>query len=71
MIAEKEGLGTWTFAYIGANPEAWAQNMGQSQYNVRVYDLQDQGANMEKASGAVSKFRMEAAPQSKDFFKEN
>lgn len=71
MIAEKEGLGTWTFAYIGANPDAWALRMGQTKYNVREYNLEDQGVNMEKASGAVSNFRAGAAPQSKAFFKDN
>ncbi|OXA54909.1 putative RNA-directed DNA polymerase from transposon X-element [Folsomia candida] len=57
MIRKKESLGTWTFAYIGENPDGWASQMGQSKHNVIVYDLQNQGSNMEKASNAVAKFR--------------
>ena len=53
IIAERTARGTWTFAYIGENPERWARETGASVRNTAQYQHSDPRASFAAASEGI------------------
>jgi hypothetical protein len=71
IIGSRETQGDWTFVYIGASPDAWAQDMGLAAQNVAAYDANAPAASFRRLSESTSRFRRKAARASSDFLKQN
>ena len=67
IIAERTARGTWTFAYIGENPERWARETGTSVRSTAQYDHGNPQASFDIARRQTSAYRASDAAQSKDF----
>ena len=70
LISELEGSGTWTFAYLGANQDAWAATAGMNLkgMNVANYDVHDTMRAMRATAFGTVSLGLSAAGQSTAFY---
>lgn len=72
LITEKQAEGNWTFAFLGANQDAWgvAQAIGVPQASSVNYSATPQGTRsaMAAARGATVSYASSSAPSSRSFF---
>lgn len=69
LIAEREKQGNWTFVYLGANPEAFARDIGLPQRNTKAYNPQKPLDMFVQTSAGLTQYRVSHARMSKDFWK--
>jgi hypothetical protein len=70
MIKEKEGTKRWTFAYLGANQDAWAVgvSMGIPQKNAQPYDPAQLPQTFTKLSKSTAQYMAASTRATTDFF---
>lgn len=72
LIAECEKAGNWTFVFLGANQDAWAnaQNYGFAQQNVTNFNATDKGImrTMQVMAGNTSMYASTSSLSTKSFY---
>ena len=68
LITEREARGDWTFAYLGAAPDRWAEESGMSAYSAAKFSDADPRASFRAASAATRRLRMSKQRSSRAFF---
>jgi hypothetical protein len=70
LIAQKEVLGNWTFVYLGANQDAWAeaQSMGFAAGNVANYKTANMGSVMRGLVGSTRMYAASARMSTSNYF---
>lgn len=68
IIQERTARGTWTFTYLGEQPEKWARLTGTHVGNVGAYNHQAPGQSFVQAAGATASLRSTPAVQSSGFY---
>jgi Mg-chelatase subunit ChlD len=68
LIARKEAEGCWTFAYLGVEPEQWADRMGVGRGGSAQYLADDPTVSFSLMSDATRSFRLSDAMQSREFY---
>ncbi|KKM24356.1 hypothetical protein LCGC14_1605890 [marine sediment metagenome] len=72
LVKEMEGKG-WTFAYLGANQDAWAvaESIGVAKASAMNYDPTSKGTSkaIRRAASATSSYMANDSQQTSDFFK--
>lgn len=73
LIATKETLGNWTFVYLGANQDAWAEasKMGIHTANAVNYSTAHMGATMCYTADATRAYAISGSLRSSNFFQGN
>ena len=71
MIREKESTKRWTFAYLGANQDAWAVgvSMGIPQQNTQPYDPQKVVQTFTQLGKSTARYMATSDTASADFFR--
>jgi len=64
IIAERTARGSYTFAYIGENPDRWARETGTSVRNTTHYNHADPRASFDIARRATTAYRQSDEVQS-------
>jgi uncharacterized protein YegL len=67
IIKERTDRGTWTWAFIGENPDRWVRELGISRRSAGQYDHQDPQASFDIARRATTAYRQSDAAQSPAF----
>lgn len=72
LIEAREATGRWTFTYLGANQDAWAEasKMGMAVGNVAGYAVADMGATMRMAAASTVTYHTSVDRQSKGFYRQ-
>lgn len=70
LIEAKEATGRWTFTYLGANQDAWAEasKMGMAVGNVAGYAVADMAGTMRMAAASTVVYQASVGRQSKVFY---
>ena len=68
IIREREARGNWTFAYLGAAPDAWIRETGSSRGSSRSFDDDDPGISFMLASESTGRFRSSPLRSTRAFF---
>jgi hypothetical protein len=68
VIGEREARGDWTFAYLGAAPDRWAEDSGMSASSVATFSDADPMASFRTASAATCRLRTSKDRSSRAFF---
>ena len=66
IITEREAVGTWTFIYIGNDPDKWAEDIGMSKGNCRKFNHSNVQANIDVEDSAITSFRSSSENQSQN-----
>lgn len=73
LIRERQATGRWTFAYLGANHDAWAagERIGIGRGNTADFSAHEVGAAFDRLSRSTARYRMSHARMDPDFWRDS
>ena len=71
IITEREAEGTWTFIYIGNDPDKWVEDVGMSKGNCQQFNHSNMQANIDVVDSAITSFRASTENQSQNLLKKD
>ena len=66
IITEREAEGTWTFIYIGNDPDKWVEDVGMSKGNCQKFNDSNVKENIDVVDSAITSFRASSKNQSQN-----